>query len=196
MDSAAGDFNPDHPGPETVIPTEMGPAYEITTPEPNTPGLWPKQTIWDDDPNAGWVVQIADVDPCHPGNEIVYGTRYNNSITMSHHNGTGRHKLQILHTGSATANPRNIWDIAVGDVLPNNNSLEILGVDQTGSVYLVQRTADSWQGRTIWQDPNGPLYAVTAGDFLPGREGERNPRSGRGWNHNPAHRELHRRLYR
>jgi hypothetical protein len=50
--------------------------------------------------------------------------------------------------------------------------LEILGVDQTGSVYLVRRVEDSWQGQAIRQDPNDPLYAVIAGDFLPSREGD------------------------
>lgn len=179
MDSAAGEFNPDHAGPEIVVVTEMGPAYEIVPPEGNSPVNWPRQLIWDDGPNSGWVVEIADVEPCHPGNEIVYGTRYSNRIMMSHHNGEGLHEIQVLLTGNALERPwpecqhhNNMWDIAVGDVLPDNDGLEILGVDHTGSVYLVGRVGDNWQRQVIWQDPNNPLYAIIAGDFLPARRGD------------------------
>jgi hypothetical protein len=171
-DSVAGDFNPDHAGPEIVAPTEMGPTYEIVRPEAAGSGVWPKRTIWDDMDNAGWVVQIADVEPCHPGNEIVYGTRYNNRILMSHHNGEKPHDLEVLFTGNATEyGYTEMLDIATGDILPQEAGLEILGVDYTGSVYLVRRVEDVWQGRVIWQDPNS-LYAVIAGDFLPGRNGD------------------------
>ena len=90
---------------------------------------------------------------------------------MSHHNGANPHELQILFTGSATGHPRNIWDIAVGEVLPESTGLEILGVDKTGSVYLVSRVGNSWDGQVIWQDTSGPLYAVITGDFLPNRRG-------------------------
>jgi len=168
MDSAAGDFNPDNPGPEIVVVTEMDVTYEIIPSD-----LWPKRAIWTSYDNAAWVVKIADIDPCHPGNEIVYGTRYNDSIMMSRHNGNNQpHVLQILFTGSATGFTRTMWDIAVGDVLPDVQGKEILGVDQTGSVYLVSRIGDGWQGQVIWQNPNSPLYAVIAGDFLPDHPGD------------------------
>lgn len=171
MDSAVGDFNWDHSGLEIVIVTEMGPTYEISAlPDANS-GDWPRQTIWDDRDNAGWVTKVADVDPWSPGSEIVYGTRYSNRIMMSRHNSDGSHDLQILFTGNATEHLRNMWDIAVGDVLLQSPGLEILGVDQTGSVYLVRRTGETWQGHVIWQD-SGPLYAVTVGDFLPRRSGD------------------------
>ena len=171
MDTAAGDFNPDHAGPEIVLVDEMGGTCEILPPLFPIPGLWPRRTIWSSGYNAGWVVKIADVDPCNPGNEIIYGTRYSNRIMMSHHNGANPHDLQILFTGSATGYTCNIWDIAVGEVLPEIPGLEILGVDQTGSVYLVSRVEDTWHGQVIWQDTSGPLYAVIAGDFLPHRRG-------------------------
>jgi hypothetical protein len=65
-----------------------------------------------------------------------------------------------------------MYDIAVGDVLPATPGNEILGVDSTGSVYLVRRLAPNiWQGEVIWQDMAGPLHAVIAGDFLPDRPG-------------------------
>ena len=56
-------------------------------------------------------------------------------------------------------------------MLPQSPGLEILGVDHTGSVYLVRRDGEDWQGRVIWQDA-GPLYAVVACDVLPQRSGE------------------------
>jgi len=173
MDSAAGDFNWDHSGPEMVIATEMGPTYELIAAQDANEVDWPRRAIWRDADNAGWVTKIADVDPWSPGNEIVYGTRYSNRIMMSRHNGDRPHDPQILFTGNAIGGlgAGNMWDIAVGDVLLRSPGLEILGVDDTGSVYLVQRIGDTWEGQVIWQDSR-PLYAVTVGDFLPERSGD------------------------
>lgn len=170
--SAVGEFNPDHAGLEIIVPTEMKNTYEIFPPNSPDSNDWPMRDIWDYKTNdAGCVVEIADVDPCHLGNEIVYGTAYNNHIMMSHHNGQESHEFHILFTGNATGDTLNMWDIAVGDVLPADTGLEILGVDETGSVYLVRRIEDTWQGQVIWQDPNS-LYAVIAGDFLSARTGD------------------------
>jgi hypothetical protein len=173
MDSAIGDSNPTHVGPEVVLVTEMGPTYEILPPESPHSGDWPKNMIWNDYENAAWVVEIADVDPALPGNECVYGTRYNNRITLSHRTGSGGHDLEVLFNGSAQgAPPLNMWDIAVGDVLTDSAMPEILGVDQTGSVYLVWRDAGVWEGQTIWGNTADPLHAVLAGDFLAEQPGD------------------------
>lgn len=172
-DSAAGDFNPNHTGPEIIFVCEGGPNYEIIAPEGNSTGYWPKRIIGPNNfENAGFVVKIADIDPCWPSNEVVYGTAWSNRIVMSRHNGDGPHEHQVLFTGNATEDEwRIMFDIAVGDILPANAGLEILGVDFTGSVYLVRRVEGTWQGHVIWQDPNS-LYAVIAGDFLPARSGD------------------------
>jgi hypothetical protein len=171
MDSAAGDCNEDHPGPEIFVTTE-GPNYEILPPEGNSTGMWPRRIIGGGGDYVGWVAQITDVDPCHAGNEIVYGTRFSNSIIMMRHYVAGPCQQEVLFTGNATEpSYRNMLDIAVGDILPKDTGLEILGVDFTGSVYLVRRVEDSWQGQVIWQDANS-LYAVIAGDFLPARSGD------------------------
>ncbi len=92
---------------------------------------------------------------------------------VSRHNGDEPHHPQVLFTGNAIGGlgASNMWDIAVGDVLLRSPGLEILGVDNTGSVYLVQRIGETWQGQVIWQDSE-PLYAVTVGDFLPRRSGD------------------------
>ncbi|MHC4435200.1 MAG: hypothetical protein ACYTBS_25480, partial [Planctomycetota bacterium] len=173
MDSAAGDFNWDHAGPEMVIVKEMGPTYELVADQDPNQDDWPRRTVWDEHNDAGWVAKVADVDPWSPGNEIVYGTRYSNRIMMSRHNGDEPHEPQVLFTGNAglVAASGNMWDIAVGDVLLRSPGLEILGVDETGSVYLVQRVGETWEGQVIWQDSQ-PLYAVTVGDFLPQRSGD------------------------
>ena len=125
-----------------------------------------QRIIWTNSTYSGSVVEIADVDPCHSGNEIIYGESYNNSILMSQHNGENPHDLEILFTGDANEDGYTaILDIAIGDILPQMTGLEILGVDYTGSIYLVRRIEDTWQ------DPNS-LYAVIAGDFLPARSGD------------------------
>jgi hypothetical protein len=174
MDSATGDFNPDHPGSEIVVATEFGPIYEILAPNsPPESNNWPRRNIWDDTTNAvAWVVKIADIDPCSVGNELIYGTRFSNHIMISHHNGENPHDFEILFTGNATEESHTqMLDIAIGDILPAEPGLEILGVDYTGSVYLVRKVDGDWQGQVIWQDPNS-LYAVIAGDFLPARNGD------------------------
>jgi len=116
--------------------------------------------------NAGWVVKIADVDPARPGNELVYGTRYNDRITMSYASGSVGHQLQVLFTGVAPPGYQSMYDVAVGDVWPGTSGLEILGVDASGSVYMVGREGSVWNGQTIWRNATDPLYAVIAGDFL------------------------------
>jgi hypothetical protein len=100
MDAAIGDSNPESPGDEIIVVTEMGPAYEITPPPAGGPGLWPRRAIWSDAENAGWVVKIGDVDPETPGNEIVYGTRYSDRIMMSRHNGTNLHDFVVQSLAS------------------------------------------------------------------------------------------------
>jgi hypothetical protein len=114
MDSAAGEFDCDHEGPEIVIPTEMGLTYEVRPP-PTTGlpdlgalppavcvggrglrcvdargprDLWPAWTIWIDMWHSGWVAEIGDVDAEHAGNEVAYGTRYSNSILVSSYEST------------------------------------------------------------------------------------------------------------
>ncbi len=166
MDSAVGEFDSTHAGPELVAVTEMGPAYEIHPPTGSPSGYWPRRTLWDNMDEAGWVARIADVDPNHPGNEIVYGTRYSNRITMSYPAGSTGHHLEVLFTGNAPPGYRTLYDIAIGDVAPDAG-LEILGVDHSGSVYLVGKSYAGWHGRTIWQDLQGALHAVVSGDFLP-----------------------------
>lgn len=178
MDSDIGEFNDRHPGNEIVLGTEMGPTYEILPAQAVPPGeTWPRRTIWNDPENAAWDILITDVDPLSPGNEIVYGTRYNNSILISYPDsdetdGVG-HILTKIFTGLADEqyDARNIWDIAVGDVWPETPGVEIVGVDETGSVYLVWRDESTWQGKAIWQDPIGPVNAVLIGDFDPSHNG-------------------------
>jgi hypothetical protein len=166
MDSAVGEFDSLHAGPELVAATEMGLTYELYPPTGGPSGAWTKRTLWNNSENAGWVTKIADVDPSHPGNEIIYGTRYSNRITMSYPVGSAGHQLEILFTGNAPPGYGTMYDIAIGDVLADAG-IEILGVDHSGSVYLVSKSYTGWQGRTIWQDPQGALHAVVAGDFLP-----------------------------
>jgi hypothetical protein len=171
MDAAIGDSNPDFPGDEIIVVTEMGPAYEITPPAGGGPGPWPNRTIWNDEPNAGWVVKIGDVDPASPGNEVVYGTRYSDRIMMSRYNGTDAHNVEVLFTGVNTNELNNMLDVAIGQVFPSSPAAEILGVDASGSAYVVQRLTNQWRGSVLWQDTNA-LYAVAAGDLIlsPGDE--------------------------
>jgi hypothetical protein len=170
MDAAIGDSNPNLTGNEIIVVTEMGPAYEIMPPAAGGPGPWPKRTIWNDVDNAGWVVKIADVDPQIPGNEIVYGTRYSDRIMMSRHNGTNMHQVDILLTGINTNTSNSMYDIAIGQVFPASPSAEILGVDSSGSLYLVQQVTNHWLGSIPWQDTNA-LYAVAAADLIPSLPG-------------------------
>jgi hypothetical protein len=170
MDAGIGNFDPYHYGKEIVVVTEMGPAYEINGRYDAGNWVWTQTEIFNMTiVDAGWTVEVADVNNADGIEEIVFGTRYNNKIVLSEYDPvTGLHNPQVLFTGNATSNPKNMWDVAVGNVIGSNNKLEIVGVDDTGSVYLVDYNGVSWQGRTIWQDTDG-LYAVVVGDFVPGR---------------------------
>ncbi|MFA5784693.1 MAG: hypothetical protein WC962_07420, partial [Phycisphaerae bacterium] len=169
MDAGIGDFDPSHPGNEIVVVTEMGPAYEVSGMQVGKIWSWTQTEIFNMTiVDAGWTVEVADVNNADGIEEIVFGTRYNNKIVLSEYDPvTGLHNPQVLFIGNATSNPKNMWDVAVGNVIGSNNKLEIVGVDDTGSVYLVDYNGVSWQGRTIWQDTDG-LYAVVVGDFVPG----------------------------
>jgi hypothetical protein len=171
MDAAIADTNPDSVGDEIIVVTEMGPAYEITPPAVGGPGPWSRRTIWDDFENAGWVVKIADVDPATPGNEIVYGTRYSDRIMMSRHNGTNIHNVQVVLTGINTNTLNSMFDVATGQVFVTSPAAEVLGVDGSGSVYVVQKATNQWQGWVLWQDTNA-LYAVVTADLVPGIPGD------------------------
>jgi hypothetical protein len=155
--------------------------YEITPDLDEPPGKfdeWPRRTLWNDFDNAPWTLRIADVLPDEPGNEIVYGSRYNDRILLSREapSGTG-HEMQVLFTGLATE-PMTMWDIAVGDFVPEagrSPTLEIVGVDDLGMAYLVERdSAGVWSGQPMWQDTaggGGGLFASVMADFLPNSPG-------------------------
>ncbi len=166
MDSAIGDVNPARPGAnEIVITTEMGPTYEVT-PTPEKAGEWPKRLLWDDFDNSGWRVLIENVLPHQPGNEIVYATRYRNGILLSHEGETG-HEMQSIYDGGGELGSSQMSDVAVGDIDPSNAALEIVGVDSSGGVHLVQFDGAEWNGRPIWQASSGGLFAVLIDDFVP-----------------------------
>jgi hypothetical protein len=186
MDSEAGEFDHDHPGPEIILPTEMGFTYEIRPSEATTGSsgahrlegcgggrdLWPAWCIWIDMEQSGWVVEIGDVDVSHPGNEVVFGTRYSNSFLVQGYDGAGQHPYEVVFTGETTPHPRSIWDVALGDFLAESPGLEIAGVDQSGHVYLVWRESGEWHGETVWTDTGSPLYAVAACDVDAGSPGD------------------------
>jgi hypothetical protein len=75
-DSAVGYFNWHHKGPEIVIVTEIGPAFDIFASEDSKSGTSPRRTIWDDGHNVEWVTKIADVEPPEPGRRDDLWYRY------------------------------------------------------------------------------------------------------------------------
>ncbi|MFC2172945.1 hypothetical protein ACFLU6_09995 [Acidobacteriota bacterium] len=164
LDSAIGEFDSNHDGPEICLVTEMGPAYELMPGTPPDPGEWPKQTIWSDGDNAAWKVLIADADPSLPGAELLYGTRYTDSIMMSWPDGLGGHQVRVLFTGPMVND--EMWNVAAGQVLTDSPTLEILGVDDSSSLFLVRFESGNWLGEIAWTDTSGALYAVVTGDFL------------------------------
>lgn len=173
MDSTVGEFDASNPSPEIVIPTEMGYTYQINPATPELDAMWPIHTIWDDFDNSGWVVKIADVLPEREGNEIIYGTRYTNRISLSYPSRENQHHMEIIFEGMNRNDPRNMWDIAVGDVLDTIDGNEIVGVDDSGRVYLLWRENNSWQSQVIWEEFKQSLYAVIIGEMKadhPGNE--------------------------
>jgi hypothetical protein len=171
MDSAAGEFDSGHDGTEIIIPTEMGPFYQLIETGSPPYDCWSRVMVLHDFSHAGWVSIIADVEPEFPGDEIIFGTRYTNSILIDHVT-ESIHNLELIFTGEAEAPVLNMWDIATGDILPTVGKDEIIGVDNTGRVYLLWRDANGWGSETLWIDPGGPLYAVVVADFDQSHPGE------------------------
>jgi hypothetical protein len=167
MDSAIGDLDASHPGNEVVVTTEMGPTYLLFPTSGSTP--WPRVTLWDDFDDAGWDVEISDVLPSVPGNEIVYGTRYSNAILLSTNNGDGTWRTTKLFTGNLGTG--NMWDVAIADIWPASPTKEIMGVDDSGAVYVVSRTGQRWRGVEIWRD-SAALTSVLGLDVLPAVQGD------------------------
>jgi len=172
MDSAAGEFDSFTFGPDVIITTEMGPTHVIWESPVPPDDPWPGYVLWDDMDNAGWVCELADVDEFYPGSEIVYGTRYNNSILVSYGPDLGGPAVQLIFTGQDNVHPMNMVDIATGNIIPESGDLEIVGVDDSGRLYLVRRDQWSWVGQNIWTDTTGGLYAVVVEDFLPEYPGQ------------------------
>ncbi len=172
MDSAAGEFDTSNPGPEVIITTEMGPTYMLWEEQLPPDNLWPRLLLWDDSDNAGWVCELADVDETFPGSEIVFGTRYNNSILVSYFWESGGPPVELIFTGQNNENPTNMLDIATGNIIPESEALEIVGVDDSGRLYLIRREEGAWIGESIWTDTEGGLYAVVVEDFLPEYPGQ------------------------
>jgi len=172
MDSEAGEFDDDHPGPEIILPTEMGFTYEIRPSGTGARDLWPAWVIWIDMYHSGWAVEIGDVDVGHPGNEVVYGTRYSNSVLVSAYDGAGQHPMEVAFTGEGVPPTMNMWDIAIGDFVFELAGMEIACVDELGHVYLVWREGGEWRGEKVWTDPASPLYAVVACDVDEGSPGD------------------------
>src|SRR5262245_18144933 len=65
-----------------------------------------------------------------------------------------------------------MWDIAVGQIDPASPALEIVCLDDSGHVYLVQFDGAAWSGTSIWQNQNGPYFAVIIADVQPQCPGE------------------------
>jgi hypothetical protein len=172
MDSAVGEFDSFTFGPDVIITTEMGPTHVIWEGSGPPDDLWPGYVLWDDMDNAGWVCEVADVDEIYPGSEIVFGTRYNNSILVSYHWDFGGPAMELIFTGQDNEDPRNMVDIATGNIIPESEGLEIVGVDDSGRLYLIRREQGSWIGENIWTDTGGGLYAVVVEDFLPEYPGQ------------------------
>ncbi|MBD3268084.1 hypothetical protein GF373_15575 [bacterium] len=202
MDTAAGDFDLTHPGSEFAITTEMGPTYVLhapaegwTPPPPGKDGsnqfgniAWPHAKVWDNADDAGWVVKVADVLSTHEGMELVYGTRFSKKMMVSYPAGDGAHHVETLFQAPFDAMPVPVIpsgdppalpatqdkfeDLAIGDVLPDMPGNEIVGVDSSGSVYLVWNENGEWKGEEIWSDSDA-LYAVLIEEIdtkSPGRE--------------------------
>lgn len=181
MDSAVGDFDPNHDGPEIVIPTEMGVTYALTPPGSDwTEERWPKRTLWEHYPedsepdDSGWVVKIANVDPDRPGNEVIYGTRYNNRVVISYPDESGDgHVRERIFRGRIDyfEEPGTMNDIAVGHVFPGSTHAQIAAVDDSGALYLIWKEEGVWRGELLWEDDEA-LYAVEIADFDPSTPGD------------------------
>lgn len=170
MDSAVGECDPGQPGPEHIVVTEMGPAYVYN---PYIDSLNPWHEIWNDFDNAAWTLAFGDVMPEREGDEVVYGTRYNNRILVSYPSGDGAgHVVEMVMQGKNREHPHNMWDVDAGDLIDEFPGDEIVAVDNTGRLYLAWRESNRWEWQTIWHDQGHALHNVLIADLDLQRPGD------------------------
>jgi hypothetical protein len=132
-------------------------------------------------PAAGWDVQVAadlgeklgcvavgDVDPSHPGNEIVALGASGKVYVISHHDGAWHHEVAAHLSGE-------MIQCALGDLLPDVPGQEIAVVGMAegsessggeGAAHIIFRHRTGWRSQELYRSP-ALLHAVAIGSLDP-----------------------------
>jgi len=142
---AVGDIDPNHPGNEVIVMSF---------------GFDAKMLIWDGPKATDWNVTqmwhaegkvrkgvIDDIDPNHPGNELVVVDKSGNCTMLT---GSGDNwTATTLWTDPGTP---GLARVAVGDIDPTYPGKEIIVGGDSTNVGIIRRSGNSWEGKVIYSD--------------------------------------------
>ncbi len=159
--AAVGDLDPTQDGNEVVVMSFGYDVFMLTWNGTGSgPGDWSVTLMWHGDGKVRKGV-IDDIDPNHPGNELVVVDKSGNCTMI---------------TGSGTTwNATSLWTdpgtpglarVAVGDADPTYAGKEIIVGGDSNNVGIIRRTGNSWDGNVIFTDSD-KIRGVAVGDVDP-----------------------------
>lgn len=139
----------------------IAPLLLSLVPSPAPEGAWVTEIAFQAPDKLG-ACTVGDVDPRHPGNEIVTVCR-DGAAYVLHRSAGGWVAEEIART------PGEMIQVAVGDLLPERPGLEIVlagaaegpeADDEPGMAWIAFRDAEQWRAEPLYESPK-LLHAVT-----------------------------------
>ncbi len=160
---AVGDLDPMHNGTEVIV---MSFGYEVTmlTWNETVPTDWITTHMWHAEGKVRKGV-IDDLDPKHPGNELVVVDKSGNCTMLSVSGTTWN--VTTLWTDPGTP---GLARITVGDIDANYPGKEIVVGGDSCNVGIIRRTGDTWDGKVIFTDSD-KIRGLGVGDVDPTKPG-------------------------
>ena len=165
---AVGDVDHEHPGDEIVVAGDSAPEKPSkVTVVYGFGNTWVAETIFNE---TWWVhdIEIGDVYPPHPGNEILIVGR-STYVTMIYKSTVTNKWVseRIYHD--------YVWlfDIAIGDIDPNHVGNETVWVGDPRHVMMANYSMETntWSSKEIWSDPADGMNVIGIGNFDPLHQG-------------------------
>lgn len=165
---AVGDVDHEHPGDEIVVAGDSAPEKPSkVTVVYGFGNTWVAETIFNEN---WWVhdIEIGDVYPPHPGNEILIVGR-STYVTMIYKSTVTNKWVseRIYHDYDW------LFDIAIGDIDPNHFGNETAWVGDPRHVMMANYSMETntWSSKEIWADPPDGMNVIEIGDFDPLHQG-------------------------
>jgi hypothetical protein len=161
--AAVGDLDPKHDGNEVVVMSFGYDAKMLTWEGPKATD-WQATQMWHAEGKVRKGV-IDDIDPSHPGNELIVVDKSGN-CTMLYGTGTNW-TAETLWTDPGTP---GLARVAVGDADPTYAGKEVVVGGDSNNVGIIRRTGTGWEGEVIFTDTD-KIRGLGIGDVDPRKPG-------------------------